>query len=428
MLLGDRKDRVDTMFAIGRTTLRRVDSCSPHSLRIAFLAILVVLLAPCAAQAQAGQLREIPPSGTINSTIGTDDPVSNGRHYEDYRLPLAEGEIVQVDMAAVPPGTSAAEGLDSYLSVIQPGERSESLLVNDDREDGVLDARLYFTARVAGNYVVRAQGTNGETGNYVLTVRRLPRAPEPLPLHNDRAEGDIGDDSGLETDLSARALRYDSFWFEGTADERVRLDVGSTGFDSRLQLLSGRGVLAVGFPSGTNRDSRLFAVLPSTGRYVVRVQAPVTQAGHYSLGLTRAMASPVEAAVKRIRAGETADGSLTLASPARISGEDGRIEFFYQLYMMRVEAGRVFTVTVDSSDFDPVLDAGGMSALGFATASSNDDSDGTLNSRLVVRAVAPGAIYLRIRSLGYGTGDFTLTVARGEVPRARPQQPPASPN
>lgn len=398
-----------------------------------FVAILVALPAPIAAHAPAPaptqQVREIPTSGSIRSTIGADDPVANGRHYEDYRLPLTEGEIVQIDMEGAPPDNPGGQTLDTYLSALHPGQTGASLLTNDDQADGIFDARLYVTARVTGDYVIRAQGTDGETGNYVLTVRRIPPPTDPLPLSGNRVEGDIGDNSALVTDILARASRYDHFWFDGTAGQRVRLNARSTGFDSRLQLRMGQTVLsATSFPSGTNRDSRLFAVLPRDGRYVVRVLAPVTQAGHYSLDLTRAMASDVEAAVKRIRVGETILGSLSLASPVRVTAEDGPIDAFYQLYMMRVEAGGVFTVTVDSPDFDPVLDAGGMSALGFASAFSNDDSDGTLNSRLVLRALAQGNIYLRVRSLVQGLGNFTITVTRGDVRRAQPQPSPASSN
>jgi hypothetical protein len=115
--------------------------------------------------------------------------------------------------------------------------------------------------------------------------------------------------------------------------------------------------------------------------------------------------------------GAPASGRLSFEDRGLLMGTDdsGAISSFYRLYALPMRAGETVTVDLVSADFDPVLDAGVLSPLGFAVARTNDDAEGT-NSRLVLGPTESGTIYLRARSLNADSmGDFTLTVTPGDA-------------
>ena len=100
------------------------------------------------------------------------------------------------------------------------------------------------------------------------------------------------------------------------------------------------------------------------------------------------------------------------------STTSGNPTFFYRLYALPVNAGETVTIDLKAESFDPVLDAGVMSPLGFAVARSNDDSEGQgTNSRLILTPTEAGTIYVRARSLNSESlGEYTLMVRSGRPP------------
>jgi hypothetical protein len=97
----------------------------------------------------------------------------------------------------------------------------------------------------------------------------------------------------------------------------------------------------------------------------------------------------------------------------------GAIQSFAEDFALPVHEGDEVTVTLESRDFDPVLDAGAPSPLGFAVAVTNDDGGGGRSSRLLLRARVTGTIYLRARAIEPAVGQFVLTVRPGNVPPPR---------
>lgn len=356
------------------------------------------------------RVREIQLGGaTATSRLNVSNPVSGGRYYEEYRLLLRAGEVVRIDMEVTRENAVGEIRFDPYLAIFAPGQEVP-LEMNDDRGDS-LNARLIFTAPVAGVYRVRAQGYNGSTGAYSLATARLPAMPQPDMLAGDRAEGRwfVGSPA---TERNGRPVRYMEYRLEGTARERLQIDAGSNPVPN---LMLGRGDRAwFAEANGIGNSARLSAVLPVTGTYIVRVEVPVPRVGTFRLRLTRLADAPL-GDPPRLDRGQPVQGRLGLDSGLILRERDaGQVVSFYRIYALPVQAGETIVVTLDSVDFDPVLDAGTMSILGYTVALTNNDSNGR-NSRLELHPTGPDTVYLRARSLlgEIGEGRFTLRVVEG---------------
>jgi len=372
---------------------------------------------PATAWAQEAACPARPPAVAIGDAVGGDLASTDGRRDDRladcYRLPLRQGDMVQVDLVA--------SQFDAFLDVSAPGA-SDPLKENDDAPGGGRNARLNFVAPASGDYLIRAQGLSGGTGSYVLSVTRRAMAPPPpsLPLAAGREMQGHLDDKSPKTD---EGRPYALYGFEGHAGSRIRIDMTSETLDSVVELKqedsSGDGEFsATNDDGGDGRNARLWVVLPASGRYTVQARSLGDEAGDYVLKLTEygpAGPPPPPATLTR---GGPVQGRLSFEDAGLQAGTDdsGAITYFYRLYALPMSAGETVTVDMRADDFDPVLDAGVMSPLGFASARSNDDSDGT-NARLVLTPSESGTIYLRARSLNAEKlGDFTLAVAAGTAP------------
>jgi len=353
----------------------------------------------------------IHPGTPTPGSISSSDPRADQRHYDDYRLTLREGDVVQIDMES-----EQSEQIDPYLEIFGPNS-NQPLAANDDRDTSTLDSRLVFTAPAAGDYIVRAQEFYFQGGGYRLSVQRLPSAPQPIPLvQGRRVDGIIGNQSSVISD-EGRPYRYVPYVFEGRAGARVRLDMRAANLDSRLQLVGRDGtVIERNDDGGRLRNARIVAVLPEDGRYIVRASAPSTQAGSYNLELR--LAPPEgEHSPTELRVGESIDQELGGVGSGVVMrrGDRARINFFYNIYALPVAAGDTIIVTMTATGFVPVLEAGSMTVLGFATAVADDDNERGHPAELVLRPMLQpgqrGVIHLRARALGSNTGTFRLTTA-----------------
>jgi len=79
----------------------------------------------------------------------------------------------------------------------------------------------------------------------------------------------------------------------------------------------------------------------------------------------------------------------------------------HKLYLMKMKAGMIYTINLDSDDFDPFLRLESPSGdpLQF-----DDDGGGGLNSRILYSPQADGEFRIVATSLGGGTGAFNLSV------------------
>jgi Bacterial pre-peptidase C-terminal domain len=371
----------------------------------------------CAAVPQ-GAPRELRSGQCVRSTIDAADPKDDAdNHYEDWNLSLAAGEAVQIDMdalageplsdAATAAGETPPFGFDTYLELRRSGA-DDVIAFNDDREDSV-NSTIRFTAAEAGTYVIRARPLFLGSGGYILRVAAPPAPTISRPLV-------VGRNMVPPVISGGITFQFRLFTFEGRAGERVRLNLSreGTGFGTNMRLVGpeGQPLAMVGEMS---ESLGIAAILPSAGTYRVEIRLHDFGGGAQSpvLDFERLAVVPARAP-RAVRVGEAVDGEITFASPASPDPFGGG-PMFGDLYALRLTGGQAVTVTLESTAFDPALDAGAMSPIGFAAALADDDGGGGLNSKLVLRPESSGTVILRVRSLGNRTGPYRLRVAPGEV-------------
>jgi hypothetical protein len=375
---------------------------------------LALLIASSSAAAQpadtncpaAPTARVIQVGGCIRSSIGPDDPkIQDNTSYEDWRLDLEAGETVQIDMDAIPTLRPSVAGqpparheFDTYLELRRDG-MAEPLATNDDREDS-LNSRIRFTAPATDHYVVRARPVYLDGGDYRLSVSRPRPPPAEIAIVAGRTRVEPGQAAGNLARL---------YSFGGTRGEVVRFSLDPRPLNFTMQLL-GRDDVVLRAAGGLMSARTLVAILPYSGPYRLQLGSErAATALIFERRIPEAAPAP-----QRVEIGETVEGDIGFESQVGRDpyGSTGRS--FYKLYELNLQAGELVTVTLESSDFDPVLDAGVMSPLGYASARTNDDfEEASWNARLVVRPDRAGPVFLRVRAIGSGLGAFRLTVTGG---------------
>lgn len=221
------------------------------------------------------------------------------------------------------------------------------------------------------------------------------------------------------------------YQFHADADTRVEITMTADDFDTVLEIGKMDGCT---FNSlGTNDDgggpddglnSRLVARLREAGTYVIHARGITDEvAGKFELKMRRLPAAagaptPVAIAVGGRAEGELGPNSSTIENDEVDETtvlETGRPYMFYELHG---EAGQEFLIRLESDEFDPVIDVGSMSPLGFSVAATNDDGgeegDG-LNSRLTVTFRTAGTMLIRVSPLSADSGKYTLRVQDPKV-------------
>jgi hypothetical protein len=367
--------------------------------------------------------REIRSGQCVRSSIDRRDAkTSENVPYEEWRLPLAAGQAVQIDMdavlpagAAAPPASEGREGaaepygFDTYLELRRSASSSSSdpIAENDDRP-GSLNSTLRFTASQAGVYVVRARPLFEAQGDYILRVSEPepPRAAAPLrPGANPVAAAEP----------QRGAVQERPFTFDGREGQRVGLSLRGAGEGDLLRLLDPDGEV-VAMAGATTGQESVRAILPRTGAYRAEVLVQNNGAPRAAPTLLfETVDAPAPRPPAQLRVGQSVAGEISFASLAAPE-QSGGPPVLNELYTLDLRGGQVVTVLVDSETIDPFLEAGAMSPLGFAVALSDDDGGTGLGSRLVLRPAAGGTIALRVRALGNNLGPYRLRIVDGEVP------------
>jgi hypothetical protein len=237
----------------------------------------------------------------------------------------------------------------------------------------------------------------------------------------DSVEGRIAAPVGGCTDNP----RVRMWRFAATAEQRIEITMQSEEFDTLLEI--GR-LTGCEFESLASNDdgsgpedglnSRLTVRLPEAGTYVIRALAfGDSGSGPFTLAVRQMPPPAAPPAPIALTLGREARGTLTNRDATIPSGEGGLTEGGrpYHLYAITGAAGDVLNLALDSSDFDPVLEAGVNGPLGYAASQYNDDGGGPddgLNSRMTVTFRSAGTIVLRVSPLGMGTGAYRLRANR----------------
>lgn len=213
------------------------------------------------------------------------------------------------------------------------------------------------------------------------------------------ASGELTDDDSQ----GAEQRRYDAHPLTLEAGQRYRISVDSEAFDPLAELYrAGQAEpVARDDDGGPGLNARIAYTPAEGGDYVLRVTSfSAGGRGAYSAGLAlqRPPAPPRPGA-------ESGAGRL----------EDGD----YDQYAIRLEGGRRYRISVDSSEFDPVARL--YQAGRDEPVAENDDGGGGLNSRISYLPPESGDYVLRVASFGGDdSGAYTYRIA------LQPPLPPPS--
>lgn len=229
-------------------------------------------------------------SREVSDTLSEGDPRDNDQPFREWLYLARAGERLTVTMRS-------AE-FDAYLAV---GSMRDGRFVESESNDDWMntDARVTMTVPETQEYVIRAMSLAGETGAY--TIRVDSRAALRQALRTGRIQ--VGQEVTGTLDETDAVLDLDGSPYEqwllraNAAGERVVVTLRSTQFDTFLSM--GRmeqGEFreywsnddALGRVDGTGRVSRVIAVLPAPGDYVIRVNTFSREGtGNYALNVER---------------------------------------------------------------------------------------------------------------------------------------------
>jgi len=214
---------------------------------------------------------------------------------------------------------------------------------------------------------------------------------------------------------------YDDFSLRLNAGQSVEIVMSSSAFDSFLLLGTGTGsafTSSVTDDDGAGgQDARIRYTAAEAGIYTVRANAlNAGMMGPYSLRVASYVAPPTPTATP-ITIGAAVNGSL------RDGG--GRLEDGDKLYAPFTFTGKKgdrIALSTAASAFDSMIELGRTTGGTFEAISSDDDSGGDKNARLL--AILPEDGEYTVRVIGFdkdAKGDFTLKFESLPAPGAAPR-------
>ena len=178
----------------------------------------------------------------------------------------------------------------------------------------------------------------------------------------------------------AQTLSGQLWTFDGERGDVVEVVATSVAFDVAVELLAPNSdVVASDDDGGMGTDANLVAVLPNTGRYLVRVGSYYDDAvGAYEVAVRQLN-------VEEVLAQDTARDGILGRAPNEAGG----------LWALDGTAGQVVRVNAQSAEFDTTVEllAPTGDAVGF-----NDDGPDSTNSELVAVLPVDGRYVVRVAS------------------------------
>jgi len=259
----------------------KADGVGPFTVRLDTMATTIITPPKAVAMGavETGELTETDPA--------LDE--GKGAYYDLYTVTLRKGQRLVIEMSA--PGD-----LDSYLAIGRMDGDTLAVDESDDDGGGDKNARLRFTPKVDGTYLIRAQALDANsTGAYTLKVtERVARTAVVMSLaSNVLTNGDIGENDEEADDRSL----FDAYRFTARAGEPVTITMSSTAVDSYLVL--GRMVngewaqIAYDDDGAGGNNASVEYTFEDGGEYVVRANTVgAGKTGAYTIRLERIGAIP----------------------------------------------------------------------------------------------------------------------------------------
>jgi len=258
--------------------------------------------------------------GTIErqgELVAGDSTLDSGEYMDSYEFIGRPGNRVTVDLRS--------ESFDTYVMLVEPsGEQQE----NDDADD-VGHSRIETALAETGVYeVIVTSYEPGEVGDYELIIEQADGTS--IQPSREAATLTVGRSTNgrLESiDLEAETGEFrDLYVFDGTAGERVRIEMSSDDFDTFVALTTPDGdIIDNDDFEGSTARSVVELELPASGRYrVAATSYSAGETGEYRL-LVDSRSGPSSASVRA-----AAGGGRTFGVFAGISdypGTDNDLDF-----------------------------------------------------------------------------------------------------
>ena len=289
------------------------------------------------------------------------------RNQELWSFEGSTGDVVSVEVVSA--------DFDPTVELLAP--TGDSIGFNDDGGSG-LNAALVAVLPVTGGYLVRAGSFDEDArGSYEVVMRLI----DVRPLTADMTSNGM---------LSGRVSEAGGFWsFDGTAGQVFSVEASSEEFDTLVALLSptGEGLGSNDDAGDLGTDSRLVAVVPEAGRYLIRVTSYRDGgSGEYSLSFRVVENPPM----------------LAQGVAGGTASERGDFLSFEGV------AGQIVRVQASSDNFDPVIEvvSPGGDRLGI-----DDDGGGGLDAALVTVLPTTGRYRARVTASSEERARGTYEVA-----------------
>lgn len=389
--------------------------------------ILLVCFVVALASVQAQDTTPINPGDTVNGTI---EAGSDGQ----LRYVFTGTARTEVVISMI------SNDFDAYLVLLDVDGNS---LQEDDDSGGRLNARISATLPADGQYTIvatslrayRSQGQFIATGTFTLslTVGGGSNQPQPTPIiiaptptmivptptlaFNTPVPTPIQVTSTplapTTTDVVGRISYGQSigstipsdytqqrYAFSATAGDVVEIMLVSDDFDSYLFLYDANGVILSQDDDGAgNRNARIVYTIPATGEYIIGVDSfgnvvGINPAfGVFTLDLSLQGSGTMQP-VETITVTLDVPQSNTLELGATVRGRFSS-EVAEAYYTFNGSAGQIVTFFLQSNDVDTYLSLRDRAGNVIA---ENDDSAGTLNSRIGPLQLTEDAEYTIVAS------------------------------
>ncbi len=226
-----------------------------------------------------------PMTGELTETDPTVD--DKGAYFDLYKISARKGQKLLIEMAS--------GDIDSFVGI---GRMTpDSLLIDETDDDGggEKNARLRYTVKEDGEYIIRAQALEANsTGSYTLKVsERVIRPPTILSLAPNTPVSGTLTDTAQESDDGSL---YDLYRIAARAGETVTITMRSTEFDSYLvlgQMKDGEwSQIAFDDDGAGGNNARLAHTFDAAGEYLIRANTVgAGKTGAYTIRVDRAASS-----------------------------------------------------------------------------------------------------------------------------------------
>lgn len=236
---------------------------------------------PIAAQQLSGELAQ------------GDSQLQSGEFIDTFPLQGVAGQVVEISLAS--------QQFDTYVAISGPNGFQE--YNDDDTANNTRNSRLLTTLPANGEYTIHVTSyAAGEVGAYQLNIGpgQATTASDALAGGGGQtfASGQTMNGELAAGDTTLRSGEFiDTYNFQGTAGERVVIDMRSTTIDPYLLLVAPSGAQEDNDDvSASDRNARIETTLAETGQY--RIGATSYQPGEsgaYVVTLQQGAAPPVSA-------------------------------------------------------------------------------------------------------------------------------------